>query len=202
MDRRRGDEYAHGGRTRETHIYARAAVIGPDEPACGRRSPQCICLTGREVRIVTEDSGAAGGTYTLVVELHDSATIDVGALGSVAFDPGWYAYVGSANGPGGFARVERHRELAAGCRDSQHWHIDYLLGHPDATVDTVTKTAGVDGECAVASALDCGVADGFGSSDCSCESHLAYSPQRAPLVASVGSAHESIRHEDGATTRS
>lgn len=159
-------------------------------------SPEC------GFRIVTTDSGAAGGTYTLVVELHDSATIDVGALGGVAFDPGWYAYVGSANGPGGFARVERHRELAAGCRDSQHWHVDYLLGHPEATVDTVTTTGGVDGECAVASGLDCGVVDGFGCSDCSCHSHLAYSPQRAPLLAGVRRAHEDIRGDSGEPTRS
>lgn len=151
---------------------------------------------------MTPDQEATGGTYTLVVELREDVTVDVGALGAVAFDPGWYAYVGSANGHGGFARVDRHCELAAGHRDSRHWHIDYLLGHPDVTVDTVTKTAGVDGECAVATALDCGAVDGFGCSDCCCGSHLAFSPQRAPLLGRIRRAHDGIRGGDGAATSS
>jgi Uri superfamily endonuclease len=78
-----------------------------------------------------------GGTYTLVIELPETAQIRVGALGTNTFDPGWYAYVGSANGPGGFARVERHRELAAGERDVRHWHVDYLLGSERADADNL-----------------------------------------------------------------
>jgi endonuclease-3 len=136
---------------------------------------------------------AAGGTYTLVIDLPEPATIKVGALGEIAFDAGWYAYVGSALGPGGFARIDRHRELAAGDRETRHWHIDYLLGHPATRLDTVVTTAGVDGECTVARALGDDGVPGFGCSDCGCDSHLFSEPARAEMVAAVDSAHEKIR---------
>ncbi len=71
-----------------------------------------------------------GGTYTLLIALAKPATIAVGALGECEFSAGRYAYTGSAFGPGGFSRVDRHREVASGDRDVRHWHIDYLLGHP------------------------------------------------------------------------
>jgi|GEM_PF-3411524 len=45
------------------------------------------------------------GTYTLVVERTVSDAVAVGALGEVLFPAGWYAYVGSAFGPGGFIVV-------------------------------------------------------------------------------------------------
>ena len=139
---------------------------------------------------VTEDSGTIGGTYTLFVELLDPATIEVGALGECAFDPGWYAYTGSALGSGGFARVERHRELAAGGRDTRHWHVDYLLGNPAASIDTTIHSPGADVECAVATALGGDPIADFGCSDCGCRSHLHYAPQRADLLDSVYRAHD------------
>ncbi|MFB6150818.1 MAG: DUF123 domain-containing protein [Haloarculaceae archaeon] len=135
------------------------------------------------------DPDADEGTYTLVVELADPARIAVGALGEYAFDAGWYAYTGSAFGPGGFARVDRHRELAAGERDARHWHVDYLLGHPAASVDAVVRTPGADVECAVARAVAGERVPGFGASDCDCDSHLAYAEERATLVSSVERAH-------------
>jgi endonuclease-3 len=142
-------------------------------------------------------SETTGGTYTLVVELDGAATIEVGALGERAFDAGWYAYVGSALGPGGFGRIERHRELAAGERATRHWHIDYLLGHPAASIPAVYRTAGVDGECAVARAVEGERMPGFGCSDCGCDSHLVYRDARETLLAAVERAHRSL---DGETT--
>jgi len=136
---------------------------------------------------------ATGGTYTLVLELPEAADIEIGALGEVTFDAGWYAYVGSALGSGGFSRIDRHRELAAGDRDIRHWHIDYLLGHPTTRLDTVVTTAGVDGECTVARALGDDGVPAFGCSDCGCDSHLFAESARAELVAAVESAHETIR---------
>ncbi|WP_135365276.1 GIY-YIG nuclease family protein [Halosimplex halophilum] len=135
------------------------------------------------------------GTYTLVVELAAPATVEVGALGDRAFPAGYYAYTGSAFGPGGFARVERHRELAAGERDARHWHVDYLLGHPDAGIDAVVRTAGADVECAVGRAL-AGAdgterVEGFGASDCDCDSHLVHAEDGAALRRAVERAHGS-----------
>ncbi len=130
-----------------------------------------------------------GGTYTLVVSLAEPATIEVGALGERRFSKGWYAYTGSAFGPGGFSRVDRHRDLARGEREVRHWHIDYLLGHPDTTIETVVRTPDRDVECAVARALpDAGI-PGFGASDCDCESHLARAEEEAALLAAVERAH-------------
>ncbi|QPV61495.1 GIY-YIG nuclease family protein [Halosimplex litoreum] len=133
------------------------------------------------------------GTYTLVVELPESATIEVGALDECEFAAGAYAYTGSALGPGGFARVERHRELAAGERDARHWHIDYLLGHPDAVVAAVVRTAGADVECVVgrdlAEARWTERVAGFGASDCDCASHLVYAADGERLRAAVERAH-------------
>lgn len=54
-----------------------------------------------------------GGTYTLLIALADQTTHEVGRLGRVDLPAGHYAYTGSALGPGGFARVDRHRAVAA-----------------------------------------------------------------------------------------
>jgi len=141
---------------------------------------------------VTAETGVGGGTYTLVVELLEATRTEVGALGTLTFEPGWYAYAGSAQGAGGFARVDRHRELAAGQRDLRHWHIDYLLTQPAAGIDAVVRTAGVDGECTVARRLDGEPVPGFGCSDCDCASHLRYSPRRAPLLSATEDAHREL----------
>jgi endonuclease-3 len=139
------------------------------------------------------------GTYTLVVELAHDAVPEVGALGEHALDRGWYAYTGSAFGTGGFARVERHRELAAGEREARHWHVDYLLGHPDASIREVVRSPGADVECAVARRLPVGPIEGFGASDCDCPSHLAaLEGGRGRALATVEAAHaESRPHEAG-----
>lgn len=138
---------------------------------------------------------ADGGTYTVVVELPSESTIEVGALGSIDFASGWYAYTGSALGPGGFGRVERHRDLAAGERDTRHWHVDYLLGRPEASIDRVVRTTGADVECAVSRRLDGDRVSEFGASDCDCDSHLVYLPARDPLLAAVERAHEHFDDE-------
>jgi endonuclease-3 len=135
---------------------------------------------------------ATGGTYTLVIECTESVDIEVGALGVRRFEAGWYAYVGSANGTGGFSRVKRHRELAAGERDTRHWHIDYLLGDANTSIETVVTTDGVDAECAIATDIDGEAVRSFGCSDCSCEAHLFFAPDRTELLGAVEDAHENV----------
>jgi len=131
----------------------------------------------------------AGGTYTLLIALGERAEIEVGALGSQRFEPGWYAYTGSAFGPGGFSRVERHRDLASGERVVRHWHVDALLCHGASRIGGVLRSPGADVECAVATALpDAGIG-GFGASDCSCRSHLAYDRSARALLSTVSLAH-------------
>ncbi len=116
-----------------------------------------------------------GGTYTLLVALASPTTVAFGAAGERDLPAGTYAYVGSALGAGGFARVERHRDLARGERDARHWHVDYLLGSPEASVVADVRTRG-DAECAVATALreraSTDPVPGLGASDCDCSTHL------------------------------
>ncbi len=152
------------------------------------------------VQVVDETDTRTEGTYTLVVELASDSVLEVGALGEHAFDRGWYAYTGSAFGPGGFARVERHRELAAGEREARHWHVDYLLGHPDAAIREVVRSPGANVECAVARRLPAGPVEGFGASDCDCPSHLAaLEGCRERALSTVETAHAEARPGDAGT---
>ncbi|WP_254765762.1 GIY-YIG nuclease family protein [Salinilacihabitans rarus] len=126
-----------------------------------------------------------GGTYVLAIELAEDATVEVGALGERAFARGTYAYVGSAFGPGGFSRVDRHRELARGERDARHWHVDYLLGAPEATLAHAVLFPDEDRECDLAATLPGDPVPDFGASDCDCEAHLLAAPGTAALLAAL-----------------
>lgn len=114
------------------------------------------------------------GVYVLVIETHGKATI--GRLGHQRFD-GIYLYVGSALGPGGFKRVERHRAVAQGHNKTRRWHIDYLLALGRLRGVFVIETSEKKLECALARGLARvvqPVVKGFGSSDCRCATHLFY----------------------------
>lgn len=144
-----------------------------------------------------------GGTYTLFIERGATDFITVGALGNVEFPAGWYAYVGSANGAGGFARIDRHARVAAGEHEAAHWHVDYLLRDAETTLEWDRRSAGADGECAIARRLATAVGatpggrvvEGFGASDCSCGSHLLYAQRRDRLLDAVDRAHAAIAEE-------
>jgi endonuclease-3 len=138
----------------------------------------------------------AGGTYTLLIELPEAATIAFGASGEVDLPAGWYAYTGSAIGSGGFSRIDRHRRIATGESDTRHWHVDYLLGHPGSRLADDVRSRGVDVECAVARRL-ADVLDPvgeLGASDCDCVTHLAYCSDRRRLGDAVTRAHGMARH--------
>ena len=145
------------------------------------------------------DTGCSvGGTYTLLIHVPTAVTVEVGALGAYELPAGPYAYTGSALGAGGFSRVDRHRRVARGDHDVRHWHIDYLLGRPDTDLTSVVRSVGIDAECAVTGRLPTGPIDGFGASDCDCESHLATGSTLSGLVARVRGAHEAaVARRDG-----
>ena len=62
------------------------------------------------------------GVYVLIVSVGKDIRVNIGALGSIFFERGLYAYVGSAQN-GLERRVQRHRRKAK----KKFWHIDYLL---------------------------------------------------------------------------
>jgi len=113
------------------------------------------------------------GTYTLVVELDGPTEVAFGAAGERELGAGALAYTGSAFGSGGLeARVERHLELARGDREARHWHVDHLLGRPEARVRGVAMAPGVRAECEVADRVPADPVEGLGASDCSCPTHV------------------------------
>jgi endonuclease-3 len=135
-----------------------------------------------------------GGTYTLILDRTSGGSIEVGALGQREFPAGSYAYTGSALGTGGFARIDRHREIAVGDRETRHWHIDYLLGGSATTIDTVVTTE-ADIECAVAQHLTARAercVEGFGCSDCDCDTHLVADSDHERLVQAVENVHKNV----------
>ncbi|MBN2397570.1 MAG: DNA/RNA nuclease SfsA [Deltaproteobacteria bacterium] len=117
------------------------------------------------------------GGYLVILRVDEGRNIAVGKMGTVFFPPGYYVYAGSAMA-NLTARLERHRRL----RKNLHWHIDYL--RQAAAFETALPVrSSVSLECPLAEAMDA-VADwkipGFGSSDCSCPSHL-FGMQSDPL---------------------
>ena len=116
---------------------------------------------------------ARPGTYALVMKCSSDHQVEVGKLGRLHLQPGFYVYVGSAFGPGGLkARIAHHMKIS----DKPHWHMDYLRPVLDPkeiwfTYDSrhrehqwADTLARIDGGTIPFS--------GFGASDCRCKSHL------------------------------
>ena len=127
---------------------------------------------------------STGGTYILLIPLAAPLTVQVGRLGRIDFAAGLYAYIGSAQGPGGLrARVGRHLRHDKPLR----WHIDYLTtAAPAAEVWFDVSPARLECVWAQAFAALPGVrlpVPGFGASDCACSTHLlAFSSELRPTV--------------------
>lgn len=125
----------------------------------------------------------------LIMELPTPVTTGVGQLGRFTFAPGWYAYAGSARGPGGLAaRVERHRRAFK----TKHWHIDYLRTYAEP-VGVWYSIGSEKRECGWAEVLSelpgaSMPAPRFGASDCQCTAHLFHfptPPAKSDFVSSV-----------------
>jgi len=109
------------------------------------------------------------GTYNLILRLPVKKEIEVGKLGKIQFKKGFYLYAGAAR-KNLTQRLERHRRE----RKKLFWHIDYLRAH--AEVHQALPIRASDSlECELAGALkkiSGWEVPNFGSSDCSCNSHL------------------------------
>jgi len=110
-----------------------------------------------------------GGSYIFILHLPLDTTLTVRKLGRVNFPKGYYLYVGSAK-VNLSKRLERHLRR----KKNFFWHIDYLRDHADRCMALPIR-ASSPLEHDIAAALNT-VADwripGFGSSDCSCNTHL------------------------------
>ncbi len=113
------------------------------------------------------------GIYCLIVQLPRECSIRIGRLGVFRFPTGFYVYIGSAQN-GLERRIERHARR----KKKSHWHIDYLLQHGQV-VCVYTCAGKKDMECTLSGKIGGAVGamapvKGFGSSDCSCYSHLYF----------------------------
>ncbi|MDP3564242.1 MAG: GIY-YIG nuclease family protein [Methanoregula sp.] len=114
------------------------------------------------------------GIYCLIFK-NPGCVVRVGALGEIAFRPGWHCYIGSALGSGGLKRLERHISLAAQRDKRPKWHVDYLhISSCFSLVYAVYAVTNEQLECQLAHELDTGGVLKFGCSDCTCTSHLFY----------------------------
>ena len=122
---------------------------------------------------------ARPGTYVLVLSSRSTDLIQIGRLGALQLQSGFYVYVGSALGPGGVrARLTHHLRPSR----RPHWHIDYLRAH--TSVEEICYRFGTR-RLEHIWAERIGLAEGasvplagFGSADCRCESHLFFFEQR------------------------
>ena len=116
------------------------------------------------------------GIYVLILRLHIDLDITIGKLGIINFKSGYYYYIGSALGTGGFKRVTRHFNVVSGKNLTRKWHIDYLLPHSDVICALLLPT-NESLECRVAEELKrySDIIPGFGCSDCTCKTHLFFS---------------------------
>ncbi|MCF6147131.1 MAG: GIY-YIG nuclease family protein [Candidatus Kuenenia sp.] len=113
------------------------------------------------------------GIYCLVITLLKAQKIQIGKLGTFHFPIGYYVYAGSAQNNLNL-RIERHLRQIKKSR----WHIDYLLHHGQI-ITIYSYTGGKNLECVLGrkiGALQEAImpVKGFGSSDCSCISHLYF----------------------------
>lgn len=123
------------------------------------------------------------GSYILLIELEEKTEIELGT-GKKELDKGLYTYFGSAFGPGGLKRIQRHREVSKSQRDVRHWHIDYLSGLEASELVEAVRFPEKDIECDLSSEAEEKI-DGFGSTDCGCDSHLAYFPGKEDAEAFI-----------------
>ncbi|MFQ5543733.1 MAG: DUF123 domain-containing protein [Nitrospiria bacterium] len=128
----------------------------------------------------TSWKGRREGLYHLVINLKWEQFLAVGALGPRRFPVGTYIYTGSAK-RGLVSRIQRHLRR----EKKRRWHIDYLTVVAPVCavwVDLTQKVTECERHRIVLERTGARVLiPKFGSSDCRCQSHLAYFPTRPEL---------------------
>ncbi len=148
-------------------IYLAYGLNWNDDLTLQRENIKRIQIPLDVLRKETHDSG----TYLLLIHNNENQKIEIGNLGKINFPKGHYCYIGSGM-MNLSKRVERHKRKTK----KLHWHIDYILQKMK-----IHKTI----EIRSTDRLECDVAErlkqisnkevkNFGSSDCSCSSHLLY----------------------------
>ena len=132
------------------------------------------------------------GTYCLIISLKKSDEFKIGSLYSkpVKFKKGYYVYIGSAMNSI-IPRLKRHLSD----EKKMHWHIDYFLKNENSDIREILFTDSekrIECELARRIAKDGLKIEGFGCSDCGCNSHLIYFNRKKDAIKSVEEAYKSI----------
>ncbi len=114
------------------------------------------------------------GVYVLWLYLPKQTTITVGKLGAFSFQPGVYAYAGSAQ-RNLKSRIQRHQRF----EKRLHWHIDYVRPYCLYLGDVVFPGRPKQMECWLVQELlripgAVYPVPRFGASDCRCGAHLVF----------------------------
>lgn len=118
---------------------------------------------------------ASSGSYALLLSCRQQRPLPIGRLGTLQLQPGIYVYVGSAFGPGGLrARLGHHLRIA----ERFHWHLDYLRRATEPLAiwysTAPSRQEHLWAELLMRSRGSRQPLAGFGSSDCSCPTHLFF----------------------------
>ena len=118
------------------------------------------------------------GVYVLIIDVLESISLKIGALGDLLFHQGMWVYVGSALGNGS-TNLENRLNRHFSKNKSIHWHIDYLLDGGARVQNAIWAESDENWECQVLKSLETDSTftigpRGFGSSDCQshCQSHI------------------------------
>jgi len=114
------------------------------------------------------------GSYFIIIRFDKDRRISVASLGELFFKKGYYIYCGSAQ-KNLSHRIARHKRKT---HKRKHWHIDYLTPFA-GKIEAFAVASYRNLECEMAAAMKKSGGEGipgFGSSDCTCESHLFYFP--------------------------
>jgi sugar fermentation stimulation protein A len=116
------------------------------------------------------------GCYQLICRIAKKTKIETGRLGIIEFPRGYYIYTGRA-------LKNLQQRIARHCRADKkmRWHIDYLLTAAEI-IEILIFPARTD-ECRIngrsyKEISEARFIDGFGSSDCRCQSHLIWTDRR------------------------
>ncbi len=123
----------------------------------------------------------SSGAYILCFEVLESHSVQIGKLGSIHFEKGFYYYIGSAFNPNHKYSLEKRviRHLKSPKNKKLHWHIDYLLSSDNILIRSVVLVPSTQREeCEIAELIEEKTGhriENFGCSDCGCSSHLFFS---------------------------
>ena len=138
-------------------------------------------MINTEKELIIPEFSKKIGVYLLLLFNDKNIKITIGSLGVIEFLHGYYIYIGSAFGKGGLSsRLKRHINI----KKKIFWHIDYLLDQKSCLLTNIIELITNDKiECKITNMLlnvnyKFNRVPKFGSSDCSCESHLLFNENK------------------------